>query len=198
MRYWGLTPLLLMLLLLGCDASQSVPPYTPTFEDYQAAANPRMGGPALRDNQSYKDLAIESYRETAALYVALECLEGRKLSAEAFRKFADLPPGHIVEPNRRVQIGKETIRRLLARIESGSTSETCMRPYMYPESATELGPAIDLIAATFMPTVNQYARPWLRHTIDDRSYNWFQPGVAQGKPFLVWFCAQGSDSCFGR
>ena len=168
-------------------AAPVTPAYWPTFEDYQVAAHPQMSGPTLRDNRSYKDEAIESHRQIAGLYVALECLEGGKLSAEGFRKFATVAPGMVARPE---VLAKDTIRRLLFRIESGSTSETCMGPYMYPESATELAVARDLIAAAVANTVPWELQPTFREIITNESYSWFQPEVAQGKPFLVWFSAE--------
>jgi len=138
-----------------------VPQYWPTPEDFKALAFIRIDALA-KDSPSVMRLKSptddgyvgDSYGQYASVYIASECLAGMDMSFAGFGEFIDQKLLMVQSDDGRETIeltGQNVISRIVStaalRIELGLSPSvsSCMRPYLYPESATEAILAIELV-----------------------------------------------------
>lgn len=167
-----------------------VPQYWPTPEDFNALAFNRIG--ALPSTDVYM------YRQYASVYIASECLAEKEMSFDGFRTFLNQPLLMVrttdSDPMIKV-IARDVIAQITrtaeARTNLGSTPSVsnCLRPYLYPESATEAALAIELVDGLApLSEVSRDSRDIVASIRQQFAYKWFGSPEAQERPFLPWYC----------
>jgi len=128
------------------------------------------------------------------LYLASRCVEGKKPSVEDFRVFAN---NSISKRTLVDQAAVRVIRVIISAADSWRTqsldaaTQHCLQPYLYPESASDANPAIDLYLVSSLPSLSPLAKSGFEVQVRERARRWFDQ-IDPQEPYISWLCG---DNC---
>jgi hypothetical protein len=176
-------------MLAAVLEQMSTPTYWPTIADYMVGVRRLYKAINASFSQSAEDGILRDYDQFASVYVAGACVSGTELSASKFQAFVTQTGWGSVDGTSRIGlVAKELITEMLVRAEGG-TETSCMRPFLYPETGTELAVALGLAKAYLSRNTAPVFRDGLERATEESVYASFE----EGAPFLEQLCGEGSD-----
>lgn len=157
--------------------------YWPTLDDY------------LKSTGFSDESTIRAFGLHVAIYVASECVDGRKLTAQGFRSSVENTFGGGLPVTRagsrlagRRMLDIATIARDRMSQDQSPVTAPCMRPFMYPESGAGAQLVIGLMTAVDLfnsdPLLVQEAPRVNKNTV----FRWFDRAMGNNQPLILWVC----------